>query len=230
MQLNLARLNPFARKSAGSSRDLLRLMFGGSKTKSGQAVTVDTALRVAAVFACVRVIAEGIAQVPCKVFQESEDGRTRLPAKKHPLYRLLHRKPNPWMSSFEMRETMAIHAVMCGRAYAFVNRVMGKVVEIIPLKPENCTTRVNDDWSRTYLVRGKDGTQRAFPADSIWHWKGPSWDGEEGMDVVRLAREAIGLSLATEEAHAKLHSNGVSPAGVYSVSSTTMPARIAACQ
>jgi hypothetical protein len=33
----------------------------------------------------------------------------------------------------------------------------------------------------------------------IWHVRGPSWDGYLGLDVLQLAREALGLSIATEE-------------------------------
>ena len=37
------------------------------------------------------------------------------------------------------------------------------------------------------------------------------------METVRLAREALGLSIALEQAHAALHANGVQPSGTYSV-------------
>jgi HK97 family phage portal protein len=56
-----------------------------------------------------------------------------------------------------------------------------------------------------------------FPAEAIWHVRGPSWDGVSGMEIMNLARDALGLSIATEESHAKLHAKGVRPSGVYSV-------------
>ena len=38
-----------------------------------------------------------------------------------------------------------------------------------------------------------------------------------GLEAVALAREAIGLAMATEEQHARMHKNGVQTSGVYSV-------------
>ena len=56
-----------------------------------------------------------------------------------------------------------------------------------------------------------------FPAEAIWHVRGPSWDGLLGLDVLSLAREALGLAIATEESHSKLHAKGVRTSGTYSV-------------
>lgn len=192
-------------------------------TKSGASVSVSTALEVTTVLACVRVIAEGIAQVPLKLLQDSPTGRRR-PAHEHRLYTLLHRKPSPWMTSFALRETMVMHAVLTGKAFAFLNRTGrdGRITEIIPLDPGAVTVRVADDMSRSYLVRGNGGV-REFPASSIWHLNGPSWDGVVGLEVVKLAREAIGLAMATEEAHAKLHANGGQVSGTYTVEGKLNP-------
>ena len=67
------------------------------------------------------------------------------------------------------------------------------------------------------------GETRDFPQEAIWHLPGPSWDGVLGMDVLNLAREAIGLSISTEESHASLHYKGVRPSGIYSVDGSLSP-------
>jgi HK97 family phage portal protein len=195
-------------------------IFTSVKSTSGKTVTVTTALQVMAVLGCVRVIAEGIAQVPLKVFQEREDGGRNV-AKEHPLFRILHRKPNPWQTSFEFRETLAFHTSLAGRFIAFKNVVRGRIVELIPFEPECVTVRRNSDRSLTYCVSSTEtGESKEFPAEAIWHIKGPSWNGWDGMEILRLARDAIGLSIATEEAHSLLHANGGQTSGMYSVEST----------
>lgn len=214
------------RKAAATfgSPEFYQLLSGQLRsTKSGATVSAGTALEVVTVLACVRVLAEGIAQVPLKLLQDQE-GQRRRPAREHKLYTLLHRKPNAWMSSFALRETMAMHAVLTGKAFAFLNRT-GRdehITEIIPLDPGAVTVRQADDMSLTYLVRGKTGV-REFPARSIWHLNGPSWDGVMGLEVVKLAREAIGLAMATEEAHARQHANGGQISGTYSVDAKLSP-------
>lgn len=215
----------FSRKSgtpysASNLSALLAAAFGaGGATKSGATVTVETALQVSVVLACVRVIAEGVAQVPFRVMQESPDGRTRLPAKTHPLYDVLHRKPNRWQTSFGLRETMVMHAVLCGDAYAFKNVVgsSGKIAELIVIPPNRCKVEIADNGTMRYVVTGRDGSQRQMDENSIWHLRGPSWDGQTGLKIITLAREAIGLAMASEETQANLHAKGVKVSGTYSV-------------
>lgn len=213
---------PWSRKTTEdgairNSVDLFKSLFGWISTKSGASVNNTTALEVTVVLACVRVIAEGIAQVPFKLFQEV--GRNINPATEHPLYRLLHRKPNPWMSSYDLRETMAIHAALTGNAVAYVNRMpgSGRILQIVPFRPNDVEIKRADNGEPIYIITGKDGTRKEFPRSVIWHWRGPSWDGAAGLEIIKYAREAIGLAMATEEAHAGLHKNGARISGTYSV-------------
>lgn len=209
--------------SSATLSSLLAAVFGGGATKSGATVNADTALQVSVVLACVRVIADGVAQVPFRVMQETPDGLTRLPAKKHALWDVLHRKPNRWQTSFGLRETMAIHAALMGDAFAFKSRVGSdrRIAELIVIPPNRCRVDVDEaSGSLRYVVSGRDGSQRVLGEDDVWHLRGPSWDGLVGMKVIALAREAIGLAMASEETQANLHAKGVRTTGVYSIEGT----------
>lgn len=222
MRLTLPSWLPFGRKSAPELlrlEDIAEAITIGGPTASGMSVTWERALRIAAVFACLRVIAEGVAQVPLKLYREA--GRSREPARAHPLYRLLHRRPNSFMTSFELRELMVFHAGLTGNAFCFINRVgqgaQRRVVELIPLLPGTVTVHRNADWTLSYEVRGREGLVQPFDREAIWHVRGPSWDGIVGLDAVKQAREAIGLAMATEKSHAGLHKNGARTGGLLSV-------------
>lgn len=220
----------FGRKASGGYDlpDILSRILGQSrKSKSGAMVSRDTALQVGTVFSCVRAIAEGVAQVPFRVMRETASAVSvhsqRLSATDHPLYDVLHRSPNAWQTSFEFRETLILHLALTGSAFAFINRARGVVQELILLDPARVTVVQNADWTLTYKVSNKSGEYKEYPAESIWHLRGPSWNSISGLDVMQLAREAIGLSLATEESHASLHEHGVRPSGVYSVDGSLNP-------
>ncbi len=210
----------FERKSAGGVYERwLELLSGGVKSKAGTSVTLQSAFRVSAAFACMRAIStQGCAQVPFKLMQDyQQDGLMRKrTARDHAMYDVITAKPNGWQTSFEFKETLTMHACM-GNAYAFKNIYRGQVQELILLNPGRCKAVQNADWSITYKVTGKDGSTKEFSQDLIWHLRGPSWDGVMGLETVTIAREALGLSIALEESHAALHSNGVRPSGVYSV-------------
>lgn len=208
-----------AKSGGGVYERWLELLSNGVKSKAGPSVTLKSAFRVSAAFACISAIStRGFAQVPFKLMQDYEqDGLQRKrTARAHPLYDVITAKPNGWQTAFEFREQLSMHACL-GNAYAFKSMYRGKVAELIILDPGRCKAVQNDDWSLTYRVTGKDGTVKDFAKDLIWHVRGPSWDGVMGLDTLNIAREALGLSIALEQSHAALHSNGVRPSGVYTV-------------
>ena len=205
----------FGRKSY-SVTDLAQEFGLSAPVKSGVRVGRLQALQVATVFGCLRVLGEGVAQVPLKLMLG--EGRDKRTAREHPLHELLHVKPNDWMSSFELRETMTWHAALCGAAKVFVVRdSLGKPIELIPLEPGSVTTKQQSDYRLVHQVTSPKGGQREFPQEAIWVLRGPSWNGYEGLDVMRIAREAIGLSIAAEDHHSRMHSKSVAPSGLYSV-------------
>lgn len=220
MNFKLSSLIPWAKKSAAGTQDLYRDLLGMQSSKSGAVVDWKTALQVSTFFACSRVIAEGIAQVPFKLHKSRPDGRGSDPAREHDLYEILHLKPNDWQTSFELREQIGLHLAINFNAYIFkVRGLRGRIVELLPFEP-NRVRIVRDGWERSYQVYTQKGQVIQVPAADMWHIRGPSWDGVIGLDAIRLAREAIGLALATEEHGARMFSNGARPGGVLSTDST----------
>ena len=74
-------------------------------------VSPDSALRLAAVYACVRILAETIASLPLVVYQRRPDGgKDRVTD--HWLYRLMAKRPNRFQNPFEWREMLQGHLVL----------------------------------------------------------------------------------------------------------------------
>ena len=212
-------LVPSRKSGTTDTLELFREIYGARLSKSGVAINWQTAIRVATVLACARVKAEGLAQVPFKVFRDA-DG-SKLPAHDHPLYYVLHTQPNPWQTSFEYRETIGLHLALTGRHYSFINRRPGgSIAELIPFEPGQVEPKRDGGGDITYHVTLPNGAQKDFPQEAIWHIRGASWNGWQGMDAMDLAREAVGLSISAEDQHAYYFANGVSPAGTYSVDGT----------
>jgi HK97 family phage portal protein len=192
-------------------------LFPQMSSRSGVSVNVDSALRTTAVFACARVLAEGIAQLPKNIFDIDPAANTKKKNTQHPAFKLLSRAPNEFMTSFEFYETMMLHAVLTGNAYAYLGWSGNKIKEIVPLVPGNVQVMRHADWTLTYNVSDLEGKIATLPAENILHLRGPSWNAYSGLEAIQLAREAIGLAIATEETHASLHANGAQPGGVLAV-------------
>ena len=140
------------------------------ESKAGIEINTTTALGAATIMACTRAIAEGVAQTEIK-FHRQSGGKERI--LDHPLLPILTRRPNPWQTSFEFRETLLFHLVLCGNAFVFVNRVRGQVVELIPIEPGKVWVQRNPDMTMTYTVTFEDGRAATLTAADIWHHAPP---------------------------------------------------------
>lgn len=197
-------------------------ILGGNLSIAGERVTWKEAVRVSATLACCRVICNGVAQVPWRVYLEKRDG-VREVAKDHPLSFLVSHAPNADQTSFDFRQTLMLHVLLSRGAYVFINRI-GRARDIREMRlilPDRVTVNRESEGVfgriKSYTVRGENGAVAEFPRESIWHIPGLSWDTQEGMDTVRLAANAIGLSLSIERTQSEFQRNGARTSGVLSV-------------
>ena len=179
-----------------------------ASSNSGKSVTPQTAMRCSAVFACVNVISQTVAQLPLNLYQRTPKGKEL--AKKHPLFNLVGSKPNKFHNSFNFREMLTAHMCLRGNSFAFINRVgNGRVFELVPLSPDAVTVHRDPlTWEVTYTISQTKGITGVYTPAQILHIMGMTLNGYEGVTPVTYAREAIGLSMATEEHGARLFSNG----------------------
>lgn len=217
----LSKLNPLRRKSTDpmTSRDLLELIAAGAVAVSGVQVNSESALRFAAFFACLKVLAEDVGKLPIKLYKERPD-RGRDVARNHKVHRLISRRPNDFMTASEFWEMCVAHVVLRGNFYAFKVMVGGEVVELLPLNPGSVKPKLRDDWSLWYDVTFANGTRDLLPASAIFHVRGLSLDGVRGLSALEYARETLGLGIAAERHGAKLFVNGANPGGALETDQT----------
>lgn len=203
-------------RTNGSSYSFL---FGPSY--AGKRVNEQTAMQMTAVYSCVRVISEAMASLPLHLYRYNESGGKEK-ATDHPLYFLLHDEPNPEMTSFVFRETALTSLLLWGNSYSQVIRNgKGEVVALYPLMPNRMTVD-RDDKGRLYyeyMVNDTDaptmkGTTVRLDPEDVLHIPAMSYDGLVGYSPIAMAKNAIGLALATEEYGSKFFQNGASPTGV----------------
>lgn len=186
----------------------------GLPTKSGAQVSLSTSLQVTAFLRGVMVIADGLAQLPVAIYRELADGRGAEPAKDHPLYDMLLHRPSLLQDAPTFFQTIVAHAVATGNSVSFRNVVNGQVRELLPFRPENVTIDTDMFDRPMYDCTFEKGRFVTLGADEVFHLKGMNWANHKGLDPAVVGREAIGLAQATEEAHSRLHKNGVRPSGV----------------
>ena len=179
---------------------------GVGATSSGVSVDEDSALKISAVYACVKVISETVASLPLKLMKEDTNGDVNK-ATHHPLFTLLADCPNNEMTAFTFREMMMTNLLLWGNAYALVKRNKeGKVVELYPLKSQNMTV-IRDPTTDAikYQYTSERTTQtKIYKSRQVLHIPAFSFDGVIGVSPIEYAREAMGLatsSAATSSVH-----------------------------
>lgn len=198
-----------------------RYRFLMGPTAAGKSVNERSAMQLTAVYACVRILAEGIAGLPLHLYKCGKNG-SREKAVDHPLYFLLHDEPNPEMTSFVFRETLMTHLLLYGNCYCQIIRDgRGQVTALYPLMPNQMSVDRDEKGQLyyTYLRSGeeadtmKKGTVYLLPED-VLHIPALGFDGLVGYSPIAMAKNSIGMGLACEEYGAKFFANGAAPSGV----------------
>lgn len=192
---------------------------GGSS--AGKNVNERSAMQMTAVYSCVRILAEAVAGLPLHLYRYKEDGGKER-AIDNNLYHLLHDEPNKEMSSFIFRETLMTHLLLWENAYAqIIRNGKGEVVALYPLMPNKMQVDRDENGELYYIytrssdeAKTMDGVTVYLTPRDVLHIPGLGFDGLVGYSPIAMAKNAIGLAIATEEYGAKFFANGAAPSGV----------------
>ena len=188
---------------------------GAGASVTGTDVSVQGSLAFIPVYACVRLIASTIASLPLPVYRRLPGGGKERDSN-HPLYAVLHDKPNPEMTAFELYQALTGQLLLWGNAYSNIDRDgAGRVTAIWPLRCDRMRVERSPRTGRLlYRYTLPGGEERILLDDEVMHWRGLSSDGQVGYSPIALAREAVGVGLAAEEYGARFFGNDARPGGV----------------
>lgn len=192
------------------TNDIRKRLYGG-RSSPGDSISESQAMKFITVFSCVRVLAEGVGALPFHVYK-TRPGGGKDKAETHPVYELLHDRPNSEMTSQSWRESQTGQLATSGNCYSalHVNR-RGQVDDIYPIPWNECLPKRNlTTGDIEYQVAG-DGV---YPADRIFHVPGFGFDGLLGYSPIRMAAEAVGMGMAASEFTNHFYKNGMNIGGV----------------
>lgn len=176
-------------------------------------LTADAAMRLTAVYACVRVLAESVSMLPFVLYTEAKNGAKK-PQKNHWLYRLFAVQPNSFQNPMEFRETMQGALALRGNAFArIVSNGAGEVTQLVPIHPDRVTIEMLGDTNWRYIVRNGDGSQSTINRGSMFHLRGLSVDGVVGLNPIAASRSAIATGLAAQAYGQRYFENDATPGG-----------------
>lgn len=183
--------------------------FVGTTSASGNAINADAALKLSAVWACVRLRSQVIGSLPLHLY-----GKDKKTASDHPIYRLLHDSPNADMTASDFWEAMVASLDLWGNAYALIvrHKKTNHVIALDVLNPENVRVSRGKDGLITYICQ-ENGKYTRYVADQILHVKGFSLDGLVGLSPIGYQSSVIGLQTDANNATAHEFKNSLKAGG-----------------
>lgn len=218
----------FGGRALGERRGAQNSAPAATLVDGATALGVDSALQIAAVWACVERIAKTIASLPFFVYQRDAQGHREL-ARDSRLYSLLHDTPNGRMTPYEFWLAMLMNLLLRGNAYARIERsANGEAYALWPMPADQVEPHILDDGSLVYLY-SIDGDLAALAADSVLHIK-EMGNGTIGLSRLEYMRATTTEATNSQKAATRLFSDGGKPTGVLMIDNVLNPDQRAAVQ
>ena len=196
--------------------------FLGGQSSSGKTVTVDNAMHLSAVWACVRIISTSVAGLPLGVYQRDADGG-RKDARDFAIYDVIHNSPNEDMTAFQFWQAMVSAMLLRGNAFAEILRIGGRVVALDFLLPSRVDLDLDGDGRIEYWYSPRKGPRRKIERADMLHIPAFSLDGRVGLSAIRYGADVFGSAMSADDAANGTFKNGLLPAVAFKIDRTLKP-------
>lgn len=200
--------------------DTLMSLLG--KTPDSINVSGKNALKEIVVYTCIKILADTMSKLPCKIYQDSEGIRK---ATDHYLYPYLKLRPNPYMSASDFWKTLETQRNIYGNSYVWIDFVQlgrnaGKIQGLYPLDSTKMRIYVDDVGLLStknnvwYVYTDNLGNEYKLKASEILHFKGLTSDGLVGISPIEALKLHIENASAAEQFLNNSFKNGMQTAGI----------------
>lgn len=176
-------------------------------------VSPDAAMRHAAVYRCVALIAFAAAMLPLKSYEEAADG-DRQQTDAPDAAALLRHRPNPRLSRTMFWRQMIGQMLLRGNGIAWIERKnSGVPVALWPVPFDRVAITLNGDRLRYGLILD-DGRRITVDQDDVLHFPGsPEWTGLQAKTPIGAMSSAVGLGIEADRFARKYFENDATPSG-----------------
>ncbi|MBR0575689.1 phage portal protein [Proteiniclasticum sp. BAD-10] len=178
----------------------------------GIAGTPRNALSEATYFACLKVLGEGIGKLPLKLLAYTDKNGVRT-AREHPLYNVLNRRPNPYMTSSTFWSTVEYNRNHFGNAYVLISGAGSNmqlwILESDKVQPWYDDKKLLGEVPDIYYIYTKGGKRIKFSSEEILHFKtSNTFDGVVGISVKDQLKATIEGNVKAQAMVNKMYDSG----------------------
>lgn len=190
----------------------------------GAFLSADRAMRLGAVYACVRVIAGTTSSLPFKTFRDVEveigpkkEIKRTIPveAPDHPAAKLLRLRPNPRMSAVMFWRFVISQMLLRGNGYVWIERKRsGRIVALWPIPKERVQPVLSKTSGRLiYNITLDTGEYLVgIDQDDMLHIPGSlEWNGLEAKSPLQSYASSVNIGLEANEYAEQFLKNDATP-------------------
>lgn len=183
------------------------LLYNGSSS-----YTSDKSLLLSAVYRCVEVISDSVAQLPLEPYKIDSKGY-KIKFTSHPTYKLLNKEPNPRMTRFTFIKSLIVSMLLKGNGYAYIDRDSkgnAQALHFIPADAVSITIPKTLKDNVSYNVQGIGKVESC----NMIHLLNFTYDGIRGISTLSHARNTLGLALDSDSHASGFFKGGANLAGI----------------
>lgn len=179
---------------------------------SSTAYTTEKSMLLSAVYRCVEVISDSVAQLPLEPYRMDSQGY-KVKFTSHPTYKLLNKEPNQRMTRFTFIKTLIVSTLLRGNGYAYIERDGKGDAMALHLIPSELVTINRPKTLKEPISYSIAGIGKVESKDMI-HILNFSYDGIIGMSTLQHARHSLGLAMDSDSHAAGFFKGGANIAGI----------------
>lgn len=190
----------------------------------------ERVLSEATYFACMKVLSEAIGKLPLKLLRYNEKNGVET-ARKHPLYFILHDRPNPYMTASTFWSTVEYNRNHYGNAYVWIKGA-GKDMTLWILPSQDVQVWYDDakvlaDQPDIYYLYSAGGKLYRFGSEEILHFKTSNMlDGIVGVSVQDQLKATIGGGVKSQKMLNKMYDSGFTAKAVLNYTGSLSDANV----
>lgn len=172
----------------------------GAPSVSGMRVSADSAKRLGTVVAVVSAKARALGVLPCFLFTDLAGGG-KVIARQHPLFKILHSRPNDMQTAMEFYEMLQGHLELRGNGYAeILTSSRGVIGELMPMHPDHVKVEILSTGAVRYIYNDPlTRSTRTLLQEEVFHIR--EWADQPyiGQSRIAMGKDVLGVALAQQD-------------------------------
>ena len=186
--------------------------FFGQPTRAGVTINQDNSLRIATLYACVRLLSDTVSTLSADTYRRV-DG-VRVPFRPRPFW---VDSPDPDLANTrdDFVSQIMVSLLLDGNAFIHIVRNAGDIVALVVIDPMRVNVRRNADHKIEYALKD---TNVVFDREDVLHITEMRKPGAlRGISRIDQLKESLGLTAALDDFAARFFGQGSTTSGIIEV-------------